>query len=131
MNDGRVRSILIVDDDAFMRMTVRTIVGSVGRFVFEEAGDGAEALEKLAMFRPDLVLCDIGMAPMGGLAFVEALRGQADPALRDIRVVMLTADATESTIVTAGRLQISGYLLKPVSPKRVSALFRTIFEGVA
>ncbi len=128
MNEPVLKSVLIVDDDRFMRMTIRAIVKSIGRFAFEEARDGTDALDKLAMFRPDVVLCDIGMAPMGGIAFVEALRTQNDVALRGIPVIMLTADATESTIVSAARFQISGYLLKPLSANRVAALFRTVFE---
>jgi two-component system chemotaxis response regulator CheY len=128
MNDRAPKRILIVEDDRFMRITVKAIVAAAGRFVFEEATDGTDALGKLADFRPDLVLCDVGMAPMGGIAFVEALRALPDEALRGIPVIMLTADATESTILTAARFQISGYLLKPVSAKRVAALFHTIFE---
>jgi two-component system chemotaxis response regulator CheY len=128
MNEGSLKRILIVDDDRFMRITVKAIVSGVGRFVFEEAGDGTDALGKLADFRPDVVLCDIGMAPMSGIDFVGALRAQPDETLSRVPVIMLTADATESTIVTAARYQISGYLLKPVSAKRVASLFHTIFE---
>ncbi len=128
MNDVNLKRVLIVDDDRFMRMTIKAIVSGAGRFVVAEAVDGTDALAKVAEFRPDLVLCDVGMAPMGGIAFVEALRTQADEAQRGIPVIMLTADATEATIVTAAKFQISGYLLKPLSSQRVANLLRTIFN---
>lgn len=131
MSEAPLLRILIVDDDRFMRITIKTILRAVGRFVVEEADDGADALGKLALFRPDLVLCDVAMAPMGGLELVETLRTRADETERRTRVIMITADASEATIVNAAGLQLSGYLLKPVSPKQVASLFRTIFEAWA
>ncbi len=127
MTNRPLNRILIVDDEKFMRTTIKVVLRAVGRFTSEEAADGAAALDKLAEFRPDLVLCDVGMTPMGGLEFVEKLRSQTDP-LHATPVIMLTADASESTIVNAARLQISGYLLKPVSPKQVAKLFHAIFD---
>jgi len=118
--------ILVVDDESFMRMTVRSMLRVIGRFNVEEAADGAAALATLAVFRPDLVLCDIGMAPMGGIEFVEKLRRDHDEARRATRVIMLTADANEATILTVVRLRLVGYLLKPVSPKQLGALVRGV-----
>ena len=127
MNDVPVNRILIVDDDRFMRITIKTILRAVGRFVIEEAADGADALGKLAGFRPDLVLCDIAMAPMAGRSpssacAVMPMRHSAES------VLTLTAEASHATIASAAGLQLSGYLFKPVSPNQVAGLFRTIFN---
>jgi len=120
--------ILVVDDESFMRSTVRLMLRVVGRFIVEEAADGAAALAALAVFRPDLVLCDVDMLPMGGIEFVEKLRYHTDHAQRGTRVIMLTADAKEATILTAARLQLNGYLLKPVSPKQLGALIHNVLK---
>jgi two-component system, chemotaxis family, chemotaxis protein CheY len=124
MSDVSGPRILLVDDEAFMRRTARSMLRATGRFIVEEAADGAAALALLAWFLPDLVLCDVGMLPMSGMEFVERLRCHTDHTQRGTRVIMLTADANEATILSAAQLQLSGYLLKPVSPKQLGALVR-------
>jgi two-component system chemotaxis response regulator CheY len=120
--------ILVVDDEDFMRATVKAMLRVIGRFVVEEAEDGSAALAMVAYFRPDLVLCDVSMVPMGGLEFVRRLRGHDNEACRGTRVIMLTSDANETTILTAAQLQLNGYLVKPVSPKRLGVLVRAVFN---
>jgi len=111
--------ILVVDDEPFMRSTIKAVLRAIGRFLVEQADDGEAALEAVARFKPDLVLCDVRMPRMDGLQFVERLRARPDASLRDTPVVMLTADAEQGTILDAARLNVDGYLLKPVSPKRL------------
>ena len=119
MSDCQITRVLIVDDERFMRSTVRQMLKVVGQFTVEEAADGAAALAAVASFKPDLVICDNGMAPMSGLEFLAKLRTHANEALRSTRVLMLTGDAKEATLVGAARLQVSGYLVKPVSAKQL------------
>ena len=92
----------------------------------EEAADGESALALVDSFRPHVVLCDVGMAPMNGFAFLEKLRSHHDEALRQTPVVMLTADASEGTVRAAMKLKPAGYLVKPVSPKKMSELLQTL-----
>jgi two-component system, chemotaxis family, chemotaxis protein CheY len=70
------------------------------------------------------------MARMGGLEFVEQLRQHPDVERRGTPVVMLTRNSRQSTVLAAGRLQVSGYLIKPVSPKLLGAQLRRIFASV-
>lgn len=120
--------ILIVDDEPFMRSTIKAMLRVVGRFIVSDAEDGETALRLLRTAKPELVLCDIGMQPMNGLQFVERLRNHDNHALRDIAVVMLTGHADEATIHIAADLRINGYLVKPISPRllgdRLQAVFR-------
>jgi CheY-like chemotaxis protein len=121
--------VLIVDDEAFMRRTIKAMLRVVGRFLVEEADDGDAALALLPTFRPDIVLCDIQMPRIDGLQFVQQLRNHREGDLRETPVLMLTVSADEATILDAARLQVSGYLVKPVSPKllgsHISAIVRT------
>jgi two-component system response regulator len=68
-----------------------------GRFVLEETVDGPSALNLMESFRPDFVLCDIGMKPMGGFEFVEALRRNEGEKPRGTRVIILTAECWRRT----------------------------------
>ena len=71
-------NVLIVDDDRHMRMLIRNVVFALGVKDVKEASDGAAALEELEASPVDLVLCDMKMEPMGGLAFVKRLRADPD-----------------------------------------------------
>ncbi|HXA24304.1 MAG TPA: response regulator [Acetobacteraceae bacterium] len=121
--------VLIVDDEPFMRRTIKAMLRVVGRFLVEEADDGDAALALLPTFRPDIVLCDIQMPRVDGLQFVRQLRNHREGDLRETPVLMLTVSADEATILDATRLKVSGYLVKPVSPKllgsHISAIVRT------
>jgi two-component system chemotaxis response regulator CheY len=112
-----------------MRRTIRLMLRAVGRFRAEEADDGDAGLALVPIFRPDLVLCDIHMPRVNGLQFVEQLRNHRQGELRHTPVVMLTGSAEEETIMGAARLTISGYLVKPVSPKLLGSHINAIFPG--
>jgi two-component system chemotaxis response regulator CheY len=112
--------VLIVDDEPFMRRTIKAILRAVGRFVVTEADDGDVALVLIERVRPDVVLCDISMPRMGGLRFVELLREHPEPAMRDMPVIILTGHAEVAMVIAAAQYRINGYLVKPVSPKRLS-----------
>src|SRR5712692_7743203 len=113
--------ILVVEDDPFMRMTLRRLLCINSKPVVEEADDGESALERIVAFAPDVVLCDFYMTPMNGLQFLEKLRAHADASLRSTPVIVLTTNAEKASIVDAARLQADGYLVKPVSPKQLAS----------
>jgi two-component system, chemotaxis family, chemotaxis protein CheY len=127
--DGK--RILIVEDAAFMRTTIKRMLQMVGRPVLEEAVDGDAALKILETFIPDVVLCDIHMKPMDGLEFVRRLRQLKNPELYATPVVMLTTDHGQSTVANARGLGISGYLLKPISPHDLEQRLSTVLRGRA
>ena len=123
--DLKAVRVLIVDDEPLMRRTIRQMLQVIGISVVQEFADGQSALDALAFFKPDVVLCDIEMAPMTELHFVETLRGHGDAKLRETPVIMLTANAGEGTVNTAARLGNHGYLVKPVSPKQLRTRLET------
>jgi CheY-like chemotaxis protein len=82
------RSVLVVDDDKDIRDLLSDALAAEG-YVVASARHGAEALERLRAFRPDLILLDLMMPVMDGLAFIAAKKD--DPALADIPVIAMTA----------------------------------------
>lgn len=112
-------SALIVDDSSVMRKIVERSLRQAGINLTQvfEAGNGAEALGVLGENRVDLILCDINMPLMDGLEFVKQLSGVANA--KDVPVVMLTTEGSESFVVQALSLGARGYIRKPFTPEQV------------
>ena len=117
--ERRVTNIVLVDDDAVDVMNVKRAFarGGVANQLYV-AGDGIEALALLRSgtvpTERRLILLDINMPRMNGLEFLRALR--QDPVLQPTPVVRLTTSGDERDRVEAYRLNVAGYLLKPVTP---------------
>lgn len=75
------------------------------------------------------VLCDIQMAPMGGLEFVRQLRGSTHQRLSELRVIMLTRNADKETVLASRRPNIGDFMMKPISPKQLSIRLTTVFSN--
>jgi two-component system chemotaxis response regulator CheY len=113
--------ILLIEDETFIRTTLKKILRALGHPEVCEASDGSEALSALRFgYSPDLILCDVKMAPMDGLTFVQHLRALPKLQLAETPVIMLTVSSDGQTIHDALELGISDYLLKPVSPRRLA-----------
>jgi len=123
--------ILIVDDEAFVRSTVKRMLHIIGSFDVQDVGGGSAALDLVGAFKPDLVLCDIHMEPMSGLEFVRQLRTLKDGSAARTRVVMLTGNAKPSSVANAMQLGISGYVVKPVSVTQLRKHIEPILAELA
>ncbi|MGE5503801.1 MAG: two-component system response regulator [Actinomycetota bacterium] len=109
--------VLLIDDEAFIRSTIRQILVQVGvpqANVYEAGNARAGATETLRM-RPNMVLCDIHMPDDDGFVYVEHVRKAPIPEVAATPIVMLTSDSTEEAVLTAKQLKVEGYLVKPVS----------------
>ena len=102
---------LIVDDFSTMRRIVRGLLKEMGCNNAEEAEDGAIALAMLKAQKFDFVVSDINMPRMNGFELLEAMK--ADDGLKDIPVLMVTAEARKEDIVRAARIGAAGYIVKP------------------
>jgi signal transduction histidine kinase len=114
---GTGARILVVDDNADMRDYVARILAP--RWRVETAADGAQALAAARATPPDLVLSDVMMPVMDGLALVRELR--SDPATRSIPVVLLSARAGEEATVDGLKSGADAYLVKPFSASELVA----------
>ena len=117
--------ILIVDDTAFMRMTLRRLLEQHGHEVVGEAEDGADAVQKYAELRPDLVTMDITMPKMDGLAALKAIL-QLDP---HAKVIMCSAMGQKSMVLEAIAAGAKDFLVKPFQPDRVLEAVRKVGES--
>ena len=93
------KSLMIVDDSATMRKIImRTVRMSGLEFErTEEAGNGAEAIEKLTADPVDIVLCDVNMPEMGGLEMVKKVRSEI-PACADTKIIMVSTESSQELI---------------------------------
>ncbi|WP_424195654.1 chemotaxis response regulator CheY [Ampullimonas aquatilis] len=103
--------ILVVDDFSTMRRIVRNLLKELGYNNVDEAEDGAVALGKLKGGGFDFVVSDINMPNMTGFELLAAIR--AEPSIKSLPVLMVTAEAKKEDIVNAAQLGASGYIVKP------------------
>jgi two-component system chemotaxis response regulator CheY len=103
--------ILIVDDFSTMRRIVRNLLKEIGYNNTDEAEDGQVALTKLMAEPFDFVVSDLNMPNMNGFELLHAVR--ADPALKSLPVLLVTAEAKKEDIITAAQAGASGYIVKP------------------
>src|SRR5580658_28086 len=91
--------LLLIEDEKFIRHTIRQLLRSLGIANIKEAADGTEALAALRNgFQPDVIICDVQMAPMDGVTFLKAIRQEADPTLAAIPVIVLTVSADANVV---------------------------------
>jgi response regulator RpfG family c-di-GMP phosphodiesterase len=100
--------VLLVDDNAAVRRLLRSVLEPAG-YALREAGDGEEALRLLEDEGADLILCDLQMPGMGGLALLRRIRAVDDT----VAFIILTGAGTTDDAVEALRLQADDYLTKP------------------
>lgn len=121
------KKVLIVDDSNTMRKIVTRSLRQAGLDFEEilEAGDGLEALAVLRGQKVDLILSDINMPNMDGLAFLR--EKSADDSLKSIPVVMITTEAGNDIIGEAKSLGAVGSIKKPFTPEQIQETVGSIF----
>jgi len=121
--------ILLADDQALVRAGFRLILnGEPDLEVVGEAGDGAEAVERAAELRPDVVLMDVRMPTLDGIEATRRLLAGNGVATR---ILMLTTFDLDEYVVEAFRAGAAGFLLKTAPPQQLIAAVRTVHEGAA
>jgi DNA-binding NtrC family response regulator len=115
--------ILIVEDEENERTGLAELVTSWG-YRTDTAADGVEALEKVGVFSPSIVITDVKMPRMDGMELVEKLADLSQA----IAVVMVTAQKTTETAFHAGRLGVQDYIEKPIDFRRLRSILGNIGE---
>jgi len=110
-----MKRVLIVDDTAFMRMSLKAMLERNGFQVIDEAENGYVAVRKYKELRPDIVTMDITMPEMDGLQALKEIR-QFDP---NSKVVMITALGQESCVREAVMSGARGFVVKPFKEEYV------------
>src|SRR5215207_10095416 len=122
-NESRPR-ILLADDNAEMRSFVRRLLAD--RYEVELVADGRAALEAVRRNRPSLVITDVIMPHVDGLALLKAIR--RDAALRTLPVIVLTERGEMDSRIEGLEAGADDYLVKPFSPRELIARVRASLE---
>lgn len=119
------RTILTVDDSASVRQMVALTLKRAGYAVIE-AGDGRDAIDKLAATPADMVIADLNMPRMDGIDLIRQLR--QDPRYRFIPIIMLTTES-EAAKKQAGRdAGATGWIVKPFTPEQLVAVVAKVLR---
>ena len=118
--------VLIVDDQAIVRKGVRALLEQVEHIeVVGEAGDGQEAVTRAESLRPDVILMDLAMPRMDGIAAIRQITAD-QPA---VRILVLTSFAGDDQVFPAIKAGALGYLLKDSEPEDLLAAIESVHRG--
>jgi CheY-like chemotaxis protein len=116
--------VLIVDDHEAMRAMLRKVLDRAGVQSIRDAANGADAIALLEQSSADLILADLTMPGMDGLAFARRVRGE--PRWARARIVMLTGRGDAATAEAAQQAGIDLLLTKPVAPRDLLAAINRV-----
>jgi DNA-binding NarL/FixJ family response regulator len=120
--------VLLVDDEELVRFGLRTVLEASGGFeVVGEAGNGADGVTAARELRPDVVLIDIRMPVLDGLAATRQILAQPDPP----QVAVLTTFHVDEYVYAALAAGAAGFLLKDTPPREIAAAVRAVADGTA
>lgn len=125
MQIDKKMNILVVDDFASMRRTVKTILKEIGFTNISEAEDGIQALAKLKSDNYELLITDWNMPNMDGITLVRMIRGDAE--LKEMVVFMVTAEAEEDHVLEAIKIGINDYIVKPFTAEVLQKKLEKVF----
>lgn len=117
--------VLLIDDHTLFRAGLEDLLIRRGINVVSAVGSGEEGIKSTAEVQPDIVLLDMRMPQMDGLAVLRQLRKNYP----ELRIVMLTTSTNESDLVEALRSGARGYLLKDIEPDDLVVALREIMQG--
>lgn len=120
--------ILIVDDFSTMRRIIKNLLRDLGFNNTDEADDGTTALPKLQTGNFDFLVTDWNMPGMQGIDLLKKVR--ADPDLKDLPVLMVTAESKREQIVEAAQAGVNGYVIKPFTAQTLKEKIDKIFERI-
>ena len=128
MDIKRARVVVVEDEKIMSTFVMGNLrrLGILDLFAFE---DGASAMRELAGLKPDLIITDVHMQPMGGIEFVRSLRASPNSQLANIPVIFLSADSSAATVGAALPLGVAGYLVKPPSLAALDAKIELAING--
>jgi len=125
MPDPKMR-ILVVDDFATMRRINKNILKQLGFENVDEAEDGNDAFAKLQKGGYGFVVSDWNMPNLDGLGLLKKIR--TDPALKDLPVMLVTAEAEKDMVVEAIQAGVNNYVVKPFTAETFKAKMDKVFE---
>ena len=120
------KTILFVEDSPTMRRIIANSLRQVGFDEIIEAENGVDALEKLEGKEIDLVVTDWNMPEMNGAELVKTLREM--PPYAEVPIVMITTRGMKDDVMTAMKLGVNGYIVKPFTPEILQEKLKSILR---
>jgi two-component system chemotaxis response regulator CheY len=120
-------TVMIVDDSQMVRKQVARTLAAAG-FAVIEAQDGADALRQLSTAQPALIVLDVNMPNMGGIEFLQSLRGRGSDFVMPA-VVMLTTEGAPQLMQQAKALGAKGWIVKPFKPEMLVAAVQKLTQA--
>ncbi|MBF0323616.1 MAG: response regulator [Alphaproteobacteria bacterium] len=119
---------LVVEDEETTRDLVTRLLTAMGAAEVLIAEEGSQALRLVCERHPHIVISDVEMKPVDGLALLGGIRGSMDPQVSSIPVVMFTSTQQGEVAKKAKELGVNGFLVKPFNPKGFSTHIRDVLE---
>ena len=116
------KTVLVVDDTAFMRMTLKNILEKKNYEVVAEAEDGKQAIDLYQQHTPDLVTMDITMPNMDGLTAIKEILGK-DP---QAKVIVVSAMGQKNLVIDALNAGAKDFVVKPFQPDRIEEALQKV-----
>lgn len=113
--DIKKARIMVVEDENVMSAFILNNLFRIGIRDVHTFKDGSSALREVTRLKPDLILTDVHMQPVGGIEFVQQLRALPNAKVGQTKVIFLSADSSPATVGEALPLGVAGYLVKPPS----------------
>ena len=117
--------VLLVDDAAFVRMSLKKILDDMAlRFEYIEAGDGEDAIEKYKIYSPDLVIMDITMPKMDGITAVGRIKEIDDNA----KIIMCSSMGYQEKVLDAITAGAKDFIIKPYEAAKVAKSVKAVLK---
>lgn len=120
--------ILVVDDFSTMRRIIKNLLRDLGFTNVDEADDGNSALPMLQTGKYNFLITDWNMPGMSGIDLLKAVR--SDDSLKNLPILMVTAEAKRDQIVAAAQAGVNGYVVKPFTAAVLKEKIEKIFERI-
>ncbi len=121
-------SVLLIDGNRHMRVTVRSILQTLGCKIIHECGDAAEALRENLYTDIDLIIVSWLLDPLTGLEFVKMVRTAEDSPNKYIPIIMMSGQGKFNDVIAARDVGVNEFLAKPISPNTLYQRILSVIE---
>lgn len=120
-------SFLVVDERAYMRRVIKSVLETLGGKQIEEAEDGKEAWASIKAWTPDVLLTERWLATMNGIELLRVIR-QDKSSIKFLPVIMITSETRREQVISARNAGVTEYVAKPITAKGLFLRIREVIE---
>ncbi|ESQ85705.1 chemotaxis protein CheY [Asticcacaulis sp. AC466] len=121
--------VLVVDDNHYMRVIVCTMLRAIGITLIREASDGAEALEIVRDWRPDVIILDLVMETIDGIEFTRLIRRGTDSSHPYVPIIMMTGHTDRRRVLEARDAGVNEIVAKPLTARALIDRLKSVINN--